>query len=163
MGCLGSVPRGHTRDVRFIFECYFAKEGKTFGDNLRFVKAIRVFPDEYVLRQSIYRRKRFTSCWRRVLSQKRAVECAGRCIEVWWKAACSFWSFCSMSCMDQALAKEGPQGFSLGKKTSVSVFIFLLYWGAATINLLQRVFRVPFRVHCRLQNVRASTKFENVC
>lgn len=80
MVCLGSVPRGHTSDVRFIFECYFAKEGKTFSDNLRFVKDIWIFPDEHVFRQSIYRRKRFTSCWRRVLSQKRAEECAGRYI-----------------------------------------------------------------------------------
>ena len=114
------------------FWSFFRKKGRTFGDSLSFVKYIWIFPDEYVFRQSVYRRKRFTSLWRQVLSQKRAELCFHGKIHraTTWKAACSFWSFCFMPRMDQALAKEGPQGFSLGKKTPVSVFIFLLYCGS---------------------------------
>ena len=62
MVCLGSVPRGHTGDVRFILDCFSQKRGKLLV-TITVLPAldILIFPNEYVFRQSIYRRKRFTS------------------------------------------------------------------------------------------------------
>ena len=83
MVCLGSVPRGHTGDVRFILDCFSPKRGKLLV-TITVLPAldILIFPNEYVFRKSIYRRKRFTSFLRRVLTQKRPEESLSQYIDM---------------------------------------------------------------------------------